>query len=541
MWGNDWSNTENSDKYGLFGGTGFEAPVAKEIATESIEKVKKSKSGDYDYDLIVVGGGSGGLSCAKTASELGAAVACFDFVKPSSHGTKWGIGGTCVNVGCIPKKIMHFTGQLRRSIFAAREMGYDVPKDDEVNFKWEKMIQVIGNHIKSLNYGYESQLNEKEVNYINAAANLVDPHTVQYWDKSGQGVNLTAEYIVLATGGRPWVPEIPGIHLAITSDDIFWKQTSPGKTLLVGASYIALETAGFLHEMGFETHVMVRSILLRGFDRECAEKIGTYLEKNGLIFHNKCTPQSLEKMEDGKILVTFKKNNGKGEEPSICQDVYDTVMYATGRRADSVGLGLGNAGIKLANNGKIDCINEATNVPNIYAIGDIVNGRQELTPVAIQAGLLLAKRLFGNSNLQMDYDNVPTTVFTPLEYGVVGISEEEAIKRHGEDDLEIYHACFETLESQVSHKLNEFWEPLVKAPHFAKLICLKTQNERILGFHFLGPNAGEVTQGFALAIKLGATKSDFDNVVGIHPTAAETFTSMHITKRSGESAVLTAC
>jgi thioredoxin reductase (NADPH) len=485
-------------------------------------------SDEYDYHVVVIGGGSGGLACAKEAADLGARVAVFDYVKPSPHGTAWGLGGTCVNVGCIPKKLMHQAAIHGANHYDSAYFGWEYSEKPKHN--WSTMVTNINNYIQNLNGAYEDQLMSKKVTYINALGTFDGPHTIKY-EEGKATKKITAQYIVIAVGGRPRSLNIPGAELAISSDDIFWKKESPGKTLCVGASYISLETAGFLNKMNLDVHIMVRSILLRGFDRECADSIGKYMADQGCTFHMKCSPTKMERTEDGRIKVTWM--NSESESGVECSDVFDTVMLAVGRNADTGKLGLETAGVKTAKNGKFDVVQERTNVPHIFAIGDVVNGGQELTPVAIQVGKLLSRRLVKGSNRQMDYDKVATTVFTPLEYGCIGYSEEDAIKKFGDDNVDVYMKQYTALEQSMIEKY--------KNSHVSKLIVLRNENERVIGFHYLGPNAGEVTQGFALAMKLGATKDDFDDVVGIHPTVAENFTILDVTKRSGKAISSAAC
>jgi len=476
------------------------------------------------------------LASAKTAAELGANVVLFDFVKPSPQGTSWGLGGTCVNVGCIPKKLMHYTGILGAGLHDAKAMGWNF---EDPEHKWSTMVETVTNYIKSLNFGYRSDLMKKNVKYINGLASFVDSNTLEYVDKKGKKGTLTARNVLLASGGRPNFPNIPGIEHAISSDDIFWMENSPGKTLCIGASYISLECAGFLNECGYDTTVMVRSILLRGFDRECADRVGAYMEHAGVKFIQKHVPEKLEKLDNGQIKVYYKSSKGLIAEQKSA--VFDTVLVATGRKADTGGLNLDAAGVKVNKYGKFDCVNEQTNVANIFAVGDVVEGRAELTPVAIQAGTLLAKRLFGGSKMQMDYVNVPTTVFTPMEYSCCGFSEEDATEKFGAGNLEIYHTQFTPLEHAAVHRTSKTTDEEISNPASCKLICLKTDAERVVGIHYVGPNAGEVMQGFGLAIKLGATKADFDNIVGIHPTTAENFTTLKVTKSSGVDANAGGC
>jgi len=481
--------------------------------------------GEYDWDLVVIGGGSGGMAAAKEAAKHGAKVALFDYVKPSPRGSKWGLGGTCVNVGCVPKKLMHYAGLLGASFPDARHFGWNLGEKPELD--WMTLMSSVQNQVKQLNFGYRTGLRSNQVTYLKALASFVDPHTIEYQLPRKDKATCTAKHIIIATGGRPYVPDnVPGAReVAITSDDIFSLKRDPGKTLCVGASYISLEIAGFLNEIGRDTTVAVRSILLRGFDRQCADKIGELMQAQGVKFRNQTLPTKFEKLENGRIQTTF--SNGDVDE-------FDTVLYATGRYADTEGIGASKAGLITNAKGKFETDHEQTNVPHIYAIGDILEGKPELTPVAIAAGEKLARRLFAGATQPMDYEMVPTTVFTPFEYGCVGISEEEAIKRFGEDDVETYLFQFTTLELQAAHRAahNGGDHP---PTCLSKLVCRKSQNEKVVGFHFVGPNAGEITQGFALAVKLGATKADFDGIVGLHPTDAESFTTMDITRRSGEN------
>lgn len=489
-------------------------------------------SHNYDYDIVVIGGGSGGLAASKEAARLGKKVAVCDFVVPSPAGTTWGLGGTCVNVGCIPKKLMHQAALLGEAVKDAKSFGWEVEKKD-VNHSWTKMVEEVQNHIGGLNWGYRVALREKEVTYLNEFAEFVDEHKLKTVNKKGKEKEITADKFIIATGGRPKYPDIPGAEHGISSDDLFSLPHNPGKTLLVGASYIALECAGFLAALGCDTTVMVRSILLRGFDQQMAVKIGEYMEEHGVNMVRECVPTSMERIEEGapgKVKVTGKYNDG-----TEFVDEFNTVIFAIGRDACTNKIGLDKVGVKLnPKNGKIlHDEKEATNIPNIYAIGDVLDDKPELTPMAIQSGKLLARRLCGVSEVLTDYVNVCTTVFTPLEYGCCGLSEEEAIEKYGEEDLEVFHQNFQPLEWTVAHRPENSC--------YCKVLCVKSQNMKVVGFHYLGPNAGEVTQGFGIALKMGATKADFDNLVGIHPTTAENFTTMDITKSSGVDASASGC
>ncbi|XP_048858389.1 thioredoxin reductase 3 [Brienomyrus brachyistius] len=489
--------------------------------------LQKLLSGEepYEYDLIVIGGGSGGLACSKEAASLGKKVMVLDYVVPTPKGTTWGLGGTCVNVGCIPKKLMHQTALLGTALKDSRSYGWEF--EENVKHNWDIMTTSVANYIGSLNWGYRVALRDKSVNYVNSYAEFVDPHKIKATNKRGKETFHTAATFVLATGERPRYLGIPGDkEHCITSDDLFSLPYCPGKTLVIGASYVALECGGFLAGLGLDVTIMVRSILLRGFDQDMADRAGQHMEEHGVKFIRKFVPtkvEELEKGEPGKLKVTAKST----ETDEIIEGEYNTVLIAVGRDACTGGIGLDKAGVKVnEKNGKIPVNDkEQTNVPHIYAIGDILEGKWELTPVAIQAGKLLARRLFAGSTIQCDYINVPTTVFTPLEYGCCGLSEEKALQLYGDDNVEVYHSLLWPLEYTVPSRDNN--------KCYAKILCNKLDNERVVGFHYLGPNAGEVTQGFGVAMKCGLTKEQLDSTIGIHPTCAEIFTTLAVTKQSG--------
>lgn len=557
------------------------------------------KETQYDQDLIVIGGGSGGLAAAKEAARLGARVTLFDFVTPTVHGTTWGVGGCCVNSGCIPKKLMHKAARLGESLrHDMIPFGWRVPApcpkagDDKVDgedpmtddatrsteigrdgedenlscngllnahFDWEQCASTVQGYVRSLNFSYKSGLRSAQVTYVNALATIKDRHTVAYKlqaSDSAESKTVTCKHLLVAVGGRPHVPaDVPGAReFAYTSDDLFWLKKAPGKTLVVGGSYIALECAGFLTGMHFDCTVAVRSILLRGFDRGCAEKIGAIMKELGTRFLPSGTlpikigrvstpaPNSADEKRASELLeVTF--SDGRTE-------TYDTVIYATGRLPSTQS---GFELLKKTEDGHIIANANDETESGVFAVGDAVAQRPELTPAAVKAGQLLARRLFGNGKELMDYVHCPTTIFTPVEYGCCGLSEEDAIQKFGEENVETYLFEFNPIEVSAAHwqkskavQRDDFDTEISPINH-SKLVCRlekgraedgsENVREVVVGFHCIGLNAGEITQGYALAIKCGLDKKAFDSVIGIHPTDAESFHSLDVTRRSGANYV----
>lgn len=507
---------------------------------------------EFDYDLIVVGGGSGGLAASKEAAALGKKVALLDFVTPTPRGTTWGLGGTCVNVGCIPKKLMHHAsligGELDDAHFFGWQQADGKPIKEGMKHDWNTLVTNVQNNIKGSNFSYRGLLNSAKVKYINAYGAFVGPNKMRIVHKNSKEEFITAKDFIVSTGERPRYPtEVEGaIKYSITSDDLFSLPYNPGKTLVVGASYVALECAGFLRGIGNDVTVMVRSIVLRGFDRQCSELVRNYMEEiENVRFIDVCVPKKIEQVreaKDGALAVnrvTYVNLNTKEEHA----EEFNTVMFAIGRNPCTDNIGLEVAGVKLNPNGRVPTVNEKTNVDNIYAIGDIIEGKPQLTPVAIEAGILLARRLYGNSRVQCDYVNIPTTVFTPLEYGSCGLTEEQAIAKYGEDGVEVYHQYFSPTEWRLAY-YDRPRKPMNKC--YAKLIVTRSKNndpneELLLGFHYVGPYAGELMQFAGLPLKMKATKADLDALIGIHPTCAEIFTTLTITKRSGEDATQKGC
>uniref|UniRef100_A0A0N5BG36 thioredoxin-disulfide reductase (NADPH) n=1 Tax=Strongyloides papillosus TaxID=174720 RepID=A0A0N5BG36_STREA len=486
-----------------------------------------------EFDLIVIGGGSGGLAASKQAAELGKKVAVLDFVKPTPIGTTWGLGGTCVNVGCIPKKLMHQTALLGHSLDDARRFGWSVPREG-ISLNWTKMKDAVQDHIAGLNWNYKVQLREKGVKYVNGYGEVTGPFEVTATDKKKKKTVMTADKILISVGLRPKYPDIEGAkEYAITSDDLFSLPYNPGKTLCIGASYVSLECAGFIKGIGNEADVMVRSILLRGFDQDMAERIRKQMIDEGIKFIS-AVPTKIEELKprDDEFPGLYKVY-GVGTKPDGSKEEfvgeYNTVLIAIGREAKTHEIGIKNHNVKMSSAGKIIGLNggeQSETVPHIYAIGDVLQGCPELTPVAIHAGRCLMRKLFQGTLELTDYDKIPTTVFTPLEYGCCGLSEEDAIQKYGKDNVNVYHNVFTPLEYTVPERK--------EIKHcYLKLICLKEEHDRVVGFHILSPNAGEITQGFAISLKLNGRKEDFDNLIGIHPTVAESFTTLTILKKEG--------
>jgi len=427
-----------------------------------------------------------------------------------------------VNVGCIPKKLMHISSTLGEvNANDSASLGWN--SSAAPVHSWEAMTGNIQGYIKdSLNQGLIDAFEANGIDYHNAYATLADKHTITLTDKDGNVTTKTAKYILLAAGGRPSMGKTPGTERCVSSDDLFWLPENPGKTLIVGAAYIALECGGFLTGIGCDVTVMVRSILLRGFDRECVAKIGNYMEAHNTSFKHECTPTSFVDGKDKKVGCHFKSGDGvEGYEE------YDTVLMAIGRTGEADKLGLANAGLWCNGKGKVEASCERTNVPNIFCIGDLVANRIELTPVAKVAGKKIIARLFkGDKMAAMDYSKIATTVFTPLEYGMVGLSQDQAEEKYGKDGLllQILSKSGTPLEWTLtpSRKSNE-----ANKAFFKVLIDNgSTPPGKIVGFHYLGPNAGEILQGMAVAIKAGATKEHLEDTIGIHPTTAETMTML---------------
>ena len=445
-----------------------------------------------EYDIIAIGGGSGGIATMNRAGEHGAKAAVIEEKK---------LGGTCVNVGCVPKKIMWYGAQIAES-FHHYGPDYGFTSSD-VQFDFAKLRQNREAYIDRARSSYDGSFKRNGVDLIEGRAHFVDSHTV-----SVNGELIRAKHIVIATGARPNIPTIPGAELGGSSDDVFAWEQLPKSVAILGAGYIAVELAGVLHALGVKTDLFVRRDRpLRGFDSYIVEGLVNEMEKTGLPLHTHKVPVKLEESEQG---ITIHFEDGSSHTAS-------QVIWATGRRPNVDGLELEKAGVTLNERGFIQ-VDEYQNtvVDGIYALGD-VTGEKELTPVAIKAGRTLSERLFnGKTSAKMDYTTIPTVVFSHPAIGTVGLTEDQAIKEYGQEHIKVYKSSFASMYSAVTNHRQESRFKLITAG----------ADEKVVGLHGLGYGVDEMIQGFAVAIKMGATKADFDATVAIHPTASEEFVTM---------------
>ncbi|MEI6719711.1 MAG: glutathione-disulfide reductase [Betaproteobacteria bacterium] len=442
----------------------------------------------YDFDLFTIGAGSGGVRASRVCATYGAKVA----VAEERY-----FGGTCVNVGCIPKKLFSYAAHYREDFHDAAGFGWTVP---EPTFHWPTLVANKDKEIARLNGIYERILANAGVTILKNRATIVDPHQVECGGKT-----YSAKHILVATGSWPTVPGIPGKELAITSNEAFFLPELPKSAIVVGGGYIAVEFASIFNGLGVKTTLVYRGKrLLRGFDAELGAKLAEEMAKKGVAIRFESDLASLAKSADG-VTATFK-------DASVMET--SVVMYATGRKPNTRNLGLEAAGVNLATDGAIQ-VNKhlQSSVPSIHAIGDVTN-RINLTPVATAEGMALAKTLFRNEPAEMDYDNIPTAIFSIPNLATVGLSEEAAKERgHGVD---IYKTGFRALKHTLSGS---------EEKTFMKLV-VDASTQKVLGAHMMGADAGEIIQGIAIAIKCGATKAQFDSTIGIHPTAAEEFVTL---------------
>ncbi|WP_312247595.1 glutathione-disulfide reductase [Streptococcus parasuis] len=446
-----------------------------------------------EFDIISIGGGSGGIATMNRAAMHGAKAAVIE----ASY-----LGGTCVNLGCVPKKIMWYGSQIAEAIQNyGPEYGFT---SQEVTFDFSTLRKNREAYIERSRISYGNTFNKNGVEVINGFARFVDNQTVEI-----NGELIRAKHIVIATGARPDVPSIPGSELGIVSDDVFAWEELPSSVAVLGAGYIAVEMAGLLHGLGVQTDLFVRrNRPLRNFDTYIVEALMEEMNRTNLPLHTGKTPISLEKTQDGHIQIHFEDGSSH---------VAQQVLWAIGRKPNVDKLNLEAIGVQLTPSGHI-AVDEfqETGISGIYALGD-VTGEKELTPVAIKAGRLLAERLFNNKpTAKMDYNTIPTVVFSHPAIGTVGLTEDEAISQYGKDNVKVYTSAFTSM-----------YTALGKHRQMAKFkLVTAGENEQVVGLHGIGYGVDEMIQGFAVAIKMGATKEEFDAVVAIHPTGSEEFVTM---------------
>lgn len=445
------------------------------------------------YDYIVIGGGSGGIASANRAGMYGAKVLLVE---------GGAIGGTCVNVGCVPKKVMwQASAMMEMMTRDAKGYGFDV---EVKSFDFKKLVQNRETYIDFLHEAYNRGLSSNQVDVVKEYATFIDEQTVKAGSKT-----YTAPHILIATGGRPKKLGIPGEEYAIDSNGFFELETLPKRIVLVGAGYIAAELAGTVNGLGAETHWAFRKELpLRTFDSLLSEKVMEHYQQDGMQVYPNSVPQSIEKLASDELVITFE--NGT-------KITADCIIFGTGRQPNTEKLGLDNISVELDERGyiKVDKFQNTTQ-KGIYSVGDVI-GKIDLTPVAIAAGRRLSERLFnGKSQEHLDYETIPTVVFTHPPMATVGLTEEEAIEKYGKETIKIYRSTF----TPMYFALDDYRQKCDM-----KLVCVG-EEEKIVGLHAMGLGVDEMLQGFAVAVKMGATKRDFDQTVAIHPTGSEEFVTM---------------
>lgn len=443
----------------------------------------------FDYDLFVIGAGSGGVRAARMAATMGVRVA----VAEERY-----LGGTCVNVGCVPKKLYVYASQYAESFKEAAGFGLQA---DLSGFDWPTLRDNKTAEITRLNGIYRNLLINSGCTLIDGRAQITGPQSVQVGEQT-----FTAERILIAVGGWPFVPDIPGAEHIITSNEVFDLADFPQQVLVVGGGYIAVEFAGIFAGLGCETQLVHRGdLFLKGFDQEVREFTAQEVSKKGVRLRFNTEISRIEQQPDRRLLVHF--NDGQ-------QCRVDQVMYATGRVAKTQGLGLERVGVVCAANGAIQVNDQfQTSVPSIYAVGDVID-RVQLTPVALAEGMALVRSLYAEGAHSVDYENIPTAVFCQPSIGTVGLTEEAARQRYPR--LDVYRSEFRAMKHTLSGSDER---TLMK-------LLVDRDTDRVVGLHMVGADAGEIVQGMAVAIKAGATKAVFDATIGIHPTAAEEFVTM---------------
>jgi glutathione reductase (NADPH) len=451
--------------------------------------MKKEEMMNYDYDLFVIGAGSGGVRASRMASSFGAKVAvCEDKA----------LGGTCVNVGCVPKKLYVYASEYSAHLEQAKGFGWQTQK---TAFDWATLRDNKTKEITRLNGIYDGILDRAGVEIIKGRGKIVDAHTVEV-----AGKQYSAERILLAVGGHPFIPDIAGKEHVISSNEVFDLTTFPQRLVIVGAGYIGVEFSGIFNGLGAHVTLVHRSeTILAGFDEETSQFAAEQIAKKGVDIKVNTAVDSIEKQTDGSLIV-------KLTDDSEC--IADAVLYATGRKPQLANLGLENVSVDVDQRGYIKVNDDfQTSEKSIYALGDATGG-MELTPVALEEGTALAKYLFNGQSSKVDYRNIATTVFCQPNIGTVGMTEEQARAEYS--NVVKYRSSFRAMKHTISGS---------EERSMMKLL-VDGETDKVLGAHMVGPDAGEIMQGIAIALKAGATKADFDATIGIHPTAAEEFVTM---------------
>ncbi|MBN6068439.1 glutathione-disulfide reductase [Aggregatibacter actinomycetemcomitans] len=451
------------------------------------------------YDYLAIGGGSGGIASINRAASYGKKCAIIE----AKH-----LGGTCVNVGCVPKKVMFYGAQIAEAInHYALDYGFDV---EVKKFDFAKLVESRQAYIDRIHTSYNNVLAKNNVDVIHGFAKFMNKNTVEVTLADGSTEQVTADHILIATGGRPSHPPVKGVEYGIDSDGVFALNALPKRVAIIGAGYIAVELAGVFNSLGSDTHLVVRRHApMRNQDPLIVETLVEVLEQDGIHLHKHTTVQEVIKNADGSLTVKFDHDR---------EIIVDCLVWTIGRDPATDKIGLENIGVETNDRGfiKVDKY-QNTNVPGIYAVGDIIDGGIELTPVAVAAGRRLSERLFNNKpNEYLDYNLVPTVVFSHPPIGTVGLTEPQAIEQYGAENVKVYKSGFTPMYSAVTQHLQ---------PCRMKLVCAGKE-EKIVGLHGIGFGVDEMIQGFAVAIKMGATKADFDNTVAIHPTGSEEFVTM---------------
>lgn len=449
----------------------------------------------YDFDLFVIGGGSGGISSARRAAQYGAKVGVAE---------SWTIGGTCVNRGCVPKKLMVYASHFPEQFEAAVGYGWSAVKSQ---FDWGKLTTAVNNEVGRLNGIYENMLAKADVKFFPHHARFLDAHTLEVGDEK-----ITADKVLIAVGGKPARPPLPGIEHAITSDDIFHLPEQPDHAVILGGGYIGCEFACILSRLGTRVTQVIRGDkILRGFDEDIRSEVQAAMQASGITIMTKTNVQNISKTDKDKGIDVCV--NVHGHEEHLLANVVN--LAALGRQPNIENLGLENTQVELAAGAIAVDEYSQTNEPNIYAVGDCTD-KVNLTPVAISEGRAFADTQFGGQSRTMSYDYIPSAVFTTPEAATVGLTEAEAIKKHGEDGIKVYRSKFRPMFYTL---------PNIQTKTLMKLI-VHQETDQVIGAHMVGDDAAEIIQGIAIALKTGATKANFDATVGIHPSAAEEFVTM---------------